>query len=256
MKRTKISIDLRDIPATLHPFLADADVYDSSSHSSAIVLFIEPDYYLKIDSHGALEREALMTAWFHRRGLGPEIARYLRADKDYLLTRSVPGEDCLAYLDDPERLCQVLARTLRSLHELSPAGLPDSARLERYFDSAGDWSKGFWDEHVLMPEFMIHSRKEAWEIMQANKHRLARDTCIHGDFCLPNVILDTSRFNSFIDLAMAGAGDRHIDLYWAVWSLWHNLRTGRYTDFFLDLYGRERFDRDMLRVVAAFEVFG
>lgn len=256
MKRTKTSIDLRDFPAQLHPFLRGADVYDSSSHSNAAVLFIAPDHYLKIDSRGELERESLMTDWFHRRGLGPEIVRYLSADRDYLLTRRVPGEDCLAYLDDPERLCQVLARTLRKLHALFPDGLPDSLLLERYLASAGDWSKGFWDEHVLMPEFMIHSRDEAWEIMQANKHRLKHDTCIHGDFCMPNIILDGGRFRSFIDLAMAGSGDRHIDLYWAVWSLRHNLRTGRYTDYFLDLYGRDGFDHDMLRVIAAFEAFG
>lgn len=256
MKRTRVSIDLRNFPAELRPFLADADIYDSSSHSSATVLFIEPDHYLKIDSRGELKQEALMTDWFHRRGLGPEIVRYLCADRDYLLTRSVPGEDCLACLDDPEQLCQVLAHTLRGLHELSPVGLSDSIRLERYLDSAGDWSKGFWDEHVLMPEFMISSRDEAWETMQANKHRLTHDACIHGDFCLPNIILDGGRFSSFIDLSMAGAGDRHIDLYWAVWSLQHNLKTDRYTDYFLDLYGRDGFDYDMLRVVAAFEVFG
>ena len=64
------------------------------------------------------------------------------------------------------------------------------------------------------------------------------------------------RFSCFIDLAMAGLGDKHIDLYWALWSLQYNLGTEKYTDYFLDLYGRENFEYDMLRVIAAFEAFG
>lgn len=256
MKKIRVGISIQDFPPELHPFLSGADVYDSSSSSSARTLYIDPDYYLKIDERGALRQEALMTDWFHRRGLAPEAVCCLSVDRDYLLTRRAPGEDCLAFLDDPERLCQVLARTLRKLHGLSPAGLPRSTRLERYLASAEDRNGGCWDESVLMPEFMVRSREEAWDIMQTNKHRLRHDVCIHGDFCLPNVILDGGRFSSFIDLPMAGAGDRHIDLYWAVWSLRHNLQTGRYTDRFLDLYGRDNFDQDMLQVIAAFEVFG
>lgn len=256
MKRTRITLKIQDFPAELHPFFAEAEVYDSSSNSCASVLYLCPGYFLKIDGRGELEREALLTARFHSMGLGPEVVRYLPGDRDYLLTRCIPGEDCLSYLDNPEQLCQVLACTLRELHKRPPTELPTSTRLERYLASAENRDGCFWDESVLMPRFMIRSRDEAWDIMQANKHRLSRGTCIHGDFCLPNIILDAGGFRSFIDLAMAGAGDRHIDLYWAVWSLWYNLKTDRYTDRFLDLYGRDAFDYDMLRVIAAFEAFG
>lgn len=256
MKRTKINLAVQNFPAELHPFLFGSEYYDSSSSSCASVLYIHPGYFLKIDSCGELKQEALLTDQFHRLGLGPEVILYLSKDRDYLLTRAVPGEDCLAYLDDPQRLCQVLARALRRLHQLSHTGLPISARLKRYLDSAQSWDGGYWDISVLMPEFMVHSRDEAWKIMQENKHRLGQDTCIHGDFCLPNVILEQGRFRSFIDFPLAGIGDRHIDLYWAVWSLRRNLNTDRYTDYFLDLYGRDNFDYDMLRVIAAFEVFG
>lgn len=256
MKRTKINLSIEDFPSKLHPFLLNAELYDSSASSSANVLYIYPKYFLKIDGRGELKQEALLTEQFHRRGLGPEVVRYLTEDRDYLLTKAIPGEDCLAYLNDPQRLCRVLAAALRELHEQPPAGLPRSMRLERYLASAEDWDGGYWDESVGMPEFVVSTRNEAWEIMQANKHRLRDDTCIHGDFCLPNIILDRGRFRSFIDLPMAGAGDRHIDLYLAVWSLQYNLKTTRYTGRFLDLYGRDGFDYDMLRVIAAFEVFG
>mgnify|MGYP003311110714 CR=1 FL=1 len=89
-----------------------------------------------------------------------------------------------------------------------------------------------------------------------NSSRLQADTLIHGDACLPNVIVKDSAFSAFIDLGMAGRGDKHIDLYWALWSLNFNLKTDAYTDCFLDAYGRENFEYDMLRVIAAFELLG
>lgn len=256
MKRAKIQLSPQDFPAELRPLLSKAELYDSSCHSNARTLFIAPDFYLKIDERGELKREAQMAAWFHRRGLGAEVVQYISRGRDYLLTRSLPGQDGCSWLDDPERLCRALAQTLRELHALSPAGLPRSTRLERYLASAEDRDGGYWDQSVLMPEFTVRSREEAWGVMQANKHRLKSDTLIHGDFCLPNVILNGGQPGSLIDLAMAGAGDRHIDLYWAVWSLWHNLKTDQYTGLFLDLYGRDRFDAAMLPVIAAFEAFG
>ena len=85
---------------------------------------------------------------------------------------------------------------------------------------------------------------------------LRTDTLIHGDYCLPNVMLDDWKLSAFIDVGNGGVGDRHIDLFWGVWTLWFNLKTDKYADRFLDAYGRDAVEREMLRVVAAAEVFG
>lgn len=254
----RIGISLSEFPAELRPFLAGAELFDASGHSGAQVLYAVPDYYLKIHERGELEQEAQNADWLFRQGLGPQVVRYLSGDRDYLLTRRAEGQNGLAWLEEPEALCAALAGALRRLHGLSPAGLPVSPRLDRYRESAEDRDGGYWDESVQMPEFPISSRDEAWAIMQAGKYRLRCDVPIHGDFCLPNVILAEGRFSALIDPALAGVGDRHIDLYWAVWSLWHYLGTGQYTRYFLRCYGAEGRDYDsaMLRVAAAFECFG
>lgn len=62
----------------------------------------------------------------------------------------------------------------------------------------------------------------------------ADDVLIHGDYCLPNVILDRFSFRSFIDVGNGGVGDRHFDLYWGLWTLRYNLKTDRYHERFLD----------------------
>ena len=257
MKKQLISIDLNDFPKELHSYFKGATVYDSSCYSSAIVYYLDTGYYLKVDEVGRLYEEAKLNRLFYNSGFGVEVISYISLDKDYLLTRSAIGNDCTHFLDTPEKLCQVMANTLLKLHSSSWDGFPISSRMQRFGEAArGDISSGEFDSHVLLRCFQINSLEEAWDIMQENVDKLKFDTLIHGDYCLPNIILNDGKFSSLIDFNMSGVGDKHIDLYWAIWSLEYNLKSDKYTDYFLDLYGRDNFDYDMLRVIAAFEVFG
>lgn len=257
MLKRKIEINTDRFPCELQSVFAGANVYDSSSSSNARVYYCDTGYFVKVDSKGELAEEAAHCRLFHSRGLGVEVIAYISEDVDYLVTRSAVGNDLTHYLHDPEKLCEALANVLRMLHGQAIDNVPMSSRHRRYMESAnGDYSGGYYDESVLMDRFSVGSKEEAWAIMQANKERLKPNTLIHGDACLPNVILNDWQFDSFIDFNMAGAGDKHIDLYWAIWSLQYNLKTDKFTDYFLDLYGRENFEMDMLKVVAAFELFG
>lgn len=253
----KIEIDAGSFPSELQRYFAGGNIYDSSGHSGARVYFCDTGYYIKTDTKGELAEEAALGRFFHGKGLGVEVTAYISADQDYLVTKCAAGQDLTHFLDDPKKLCARLADALRMLHGQGIDGAPVSSRYRRYWDSAnGDFSGGYYDESVRMDRFWISSKEEAWDILQANKNRLRADTLIHGDACLPNVIETGGKWETFIDFAMAGAGDRHIDLYWAIWSLQYNLKTDGYTDYFLDAYGRDAFDYEMLKVIAAFEVFG
>lgn len=257
MKKTKIEININDFPRKFHDLLKESNIYDSSSNSGAKVFYIDSGYYLKMDGKGELREEAELTRRFFLKGLGVEMVSYISAEKDYMLTRSAMGEDATHYLDNPEKLCRVLAEILRNLHSQSTKDFPVVTRLQRYIDSVDDaYPMGNYDEFVLMDRFRIGSEQEAWDIIRENKHKLKCDTLIHGDFCLPNVVLDDWKFSSLIDFSMSGVGDKHVDIYWALWSLQYNLKTDAYTDYFLDVYGREYFDYDMLKVIAAFEMIG
>ena len=52
---------------------------------------------------------------------------------------------------------------------------------------------------------------------------------------------------------LAGVGDKHIDLYWVLWSLNYNLKTDKYTDYFLEQYGKENVDMELLKLVKQVE---
>ena len=250
MKRVETKADLNEFPAELHELLQAGKIYDSSCSPEARTLYCEAGYYIKIAPKGALASESMMGRLFHQLGLGAEVLEYLSSDRDYLVTRSADGEDLTHHLEDPENLCRVMAEGLRKLHSQSVAGAPVSAKLSGYADLSA------FNEYLRMDYIGIHSREEAMAVIDANRGRLTSDTLIHGDACLPNIICRDGRFGTFIDCGFGGAGDRHIDLFWAIWSLQFNLKTEDYTDRFLDLYGREKVDMDMLKTVAALELLG
>ena len=261
MKRTKLNQIPECIPHAFRQFIGGAAIYDSSCSPEARVYFIDRDggYYLKTCHRGTLRREAEMTAYFHSIGLGAEVLDYRSMDADWLLTARVVGEDCThgQYLEDPKRLCDTIATQLRALHELDFSGCPVADRMESYLSLAEEnYLSGNYDSSHFPDSFGYRSAEEAWAVLQAGKGEFRREVLLHGDYCLPNIMLDDWRFSGFIDLGNGGVGDRHVDLFWGAWTLGFNLHTDAYRDRFLDAYGRELVDEDRLRVVAAAEVFG
>lgn len=219
MKKTQIQIDINNFPDQLHYIFENTKIYDSSSHPTMTVLYSENGYYIKIGEKGTLTKEAELTRIFQRNKMGVEVVSYISDEKDYMVTRPAKGEDCTHYLSNPERLCEVLADTMKFLHSRPVAEIPVSLCMKTY---------------------------EGLDF-------ISQDTFIHGDFCLPNIILDDWKFSTFIDVGLAGIGDKHIDIYWALWSLEFNLKTDKYSDYFLSLYGKENYDKDVLKKVAEIE---
>ena len=58
-------------------------------------------------------------------------------------------------------------------------------------------------------------------------------TLIHGDYCLPNILVKNDKINGFVDLGGAGIGDPWRDYAWCIWSLEYNLGTKEYTPLFV-----------------------
>ena len=261
MKRTLITVNEADFPLFARPFLRRAKVYDSSCSREAQVLFLDcgKGYYLKRSPLGTLQQEAQMTRYFHEKGLATKALLDYHDDYDWLLTERVVGEDLThaQYLEQPERLCDCLAERLRMLHETSFEGCPVQDRMGAYLALAEtNYQTGHYDHSAFPDSFGYRNEEQAYAALQAGKHALKNEVLLHGDYCLPNIMLDDWRFSAFIDLGNGGVGDRHVDLFWGAWTLYFNLKTDQYRNRFFDAYGRDVIDEDILRTVAAAEVFG
>jgi aminoglycoside phosphotransferase len=62
------------------------------------------------------------------------------------------------------------------------------------------------------------------------------ESLVHGDSCLPNIMVGDNGLSGYIDLGDRGVGDVEGDLSTAVWSLQHNLGPG-FGRRFLTAYG-------------------
>lgn len=261
MKRTLTQVDFDRIPQIFHSYLTDGTIYDSSCSREAQVWFLDRDggYFLKTAQKGALEKEAELTRYFHKKGLAAEVVLYYSENADWLLTTRVAGEDCTdaVYLADPKRLCDTIGLQLRQLHEMDFSDCPVTDHTAAYLALAErNYRNGIFDADLFPDDWGYRSASEAWSVLEREGHLLRSDTLLHGDYCLPNIMLDRWKFSGFIDLGNGGVGDRHIDLFWGAWTLRFNLKTDAYRDRFFDAYGRDKFDPEMLRIVAAAEVFG
>ena len=261
MKRTLIQPNLDHFPTAFHTLLSHATVYDSSCSPEARVYYIEKDggYYLKSAPKNSLAKEAALTRYLHTKQLATEVLAYESTDQDWFLTRRVAGEDCThpIYLSDPKRLSETTGTLLRQLHDLSFTDCPIPQRTQDYLQTARtNYTVGSGDKSYLHPVFHHLSTDQVWQIVENGAPLLKTDTLLHGDYCLPNIMLDDWQFTGFIDLGNGGVGDRHIDLYWGLWTLQRNLNTTLYHDRFLDAYGRERVDPEVLKLVSCIESFG
>ncbi len=260
MKRTAIQPELSTIPAAFHSLLTGAAVFDSSCSADARVFYIEKEggLFLKAAEAGTLKQEAEMDAYFASMGLGPEVLAYQTGEKDWLLTRAVKGEDCTHkdYLADPRKLAEIMAQMLYDLHHRDHSGCPVQNHTERYLRRATEnHAAGRYDASLFPDNWGYASAEEAWAVIEANARYLKTDTLLHGDYCLPNIMLDAWKPSGFIDVGGGGVGDRHVDLFWGKWTLNFNLKTDQYCDYFLDAYGKSHFEPELLRTIAAVEVF-
>jgi len=255
-----ICVDLDDFPAELHSLLSGASLFDSSCSEQARVIYIEKDngYFLKRSQKGSLKREATMTRYFHKKGLGANMLAYISDEYDWMLSEKVQGDDCVAskYLDNPKRLCYTIGERLAVLHSMDFTDCPIQNHTELFLASAKEnMQKGMFDKRKA-EHWGYKSPDEAWSVVESNSHLLKANTLLHGDYCLPNIILNDWQFSGFIDLDNSGVGERHIDLYWGSWTLLFNFKTDKYRDRFFDAYGRDMIDEELLRIIAAFEAFG
>ena len=260
MKLKLINPDLSTFPSQLQPYLQGAQIFDSSCSPMAQVTYIEKDdgYFIKRSKKGSLAREVAMTRYFHQKGLSAEVLEYFQDDVyDWLVTKKIKGFDCTddVYTNQPEKLADTLAERLYLLHQEDFTDCPIQNHTELMLERA---KNGELDESFLKLDglYEISTVAEAQKIVDRFGHELQTDTLLHGDYCLPNVILNNWDFSGFIDIDTGGVGDRHVDLFWGIWTLNFNLGTTNYTERFIDAYSRKLVDQDLLKVVGAVALFG
>lgn len=262
MNRKPVQLNIEEYPEAVADYMKDSVLYDSSCSPQAKVIFInkENGYFLKEAAEGTLKTEALMTRYMHSVKLSEEVLYYGSLHgKDYLLSRKIQGEDCTHpdYLSEPEKLCDTIALLLRELHEMDGKGCPVQDRIRTYTETVKcGFDKRSYEPDLFKGIWQFDSFFDAKRAAKEGLPLLKKEVLLHGDYCLPNIILDNWKFSGYVDLGTGGIGDRHIDIVWGIWTLNYNFGTDRYTNRFIDAYGRDIIEAEKLRMIAAMEMIG
>lgn len=217
------------------------------------------DVFLKVTPKEQMQREAIMTSYLHHKGICPNVLHYSSNDiNDYLVTERIPGSHSASdeYIAHPEHLCDVFGESLLHLHQIAHTDCPVTNGLEEMFIRAErKYQEGKAEKSLLQYMGYTSSETAYKDMVFLYKHAIEDKVIIHGDYCLPNLILQNNKRNGYIDVGYGGVGDRHYDIFWGLWSLQFNLKSADYANRFMKAYGQHVIDQNRLRLCGLLSVF-
>lgn len=183
-----------------------------------------------------LERETRVLRWIDGRLHAPQPVFYLAQGWwEYQLTTEVPGTPSHQLgREERENAVRIMAEALSGIHGLDLRGCP-------YMNTA---------ENRIGEARTSKAAETQWVLNELEDNMPGENLSFtHGDYCLPNIILDGGALSGVIDWDHAGLADPYIDLEACVWSIGYNYGedTERLIQLFLREYGLDELDEAKLQ---------
>jgi aminoglycoside phosphotransferase len=216
--------------------------------------------YLKIEPHRSkfsLFDEKRRLDWLKDRIPVPEALLFAEdeANSYLLLTeiRGVPAIDDSLKTDVP-RVVEQLVEGLKMIHALPLETCPFDTQFEDKIEMARERTlKGLVDEADFDDERQGRSSESVFREMIASVPSERDLVFTHGDYCVPNIILNRGRLNGFVDWAEGGAADRYQDLALLSRSVGNNFGNA-WQKYVFELYGIEP-DHEKIRFYRLLDEF-
>jgi len=235
------------LPQSIRDLTADAPfIPDDLGMSQALRYFVGSRAFLKLqslDHPDSLEAEGQRLSWLGTHLPAADILQYAVTDKhEFLLTSLLPGQSAEAL--EPEQVIPVYAEALARLHQVPIDDCPFDAGLNAKLEEAGHRVEQGWvNELDFEPAYLGMKAVDLFKQF-ASRSRPAEDLVVaHGDYCLPNLLIDSGSLSGLIDTGRLGVADRYLDLALAERSIMHNFG-GDWLPPFYEAYGMPFAQRD------------
>ena len=232
----KIVNNIGPIPTELETLIKDYAVHPVTiGCSDASVFYLhapaKPSFYLKTVLAGfevTFRPEVERLDWLKDRLPVPQVVYYRQNEAGkYLLLSEIAG---LMACDDffkarPLMMVKLLAEGLKKLHSLYISQCPFDSRMNSQLEAARQrMQAGLVDETDFDEKRQGRKATALFEELLRTRPTGEDLVFTHGDYCLPNVILDSTgtALSGFIDLGRSGMADRYQDLALAARSLEFN----------------------------------
>jgi len=187
-----------------------------------------------------LARERDIMVWLSGKLPVPKVVAYHKEDKtEYLVTgalEGLPSHDRKTHVNK-QHLVEALAHQLHQIHAVSIEDCPFDRTPDALISLGRERiAGGIVTQHMIDEVELTGSPERALDEMADRKPTSDKYVFTHGDYCLPNILIENSRASGLIDLGYAGVGDRHRDFECAYYSVRRNLGEEWVTPFF-EAYG-------------------
>jgi aminoglycoside phosphotransferase len=209
--------------------------------------------YLKIKEKTPnfdLKREYSKTLWLSNIFHVPKVLNYsLFDDKEYFLMEELKGYMSYEsqYFESNEQIIKLIAKSLKKLHSIDIFDCPFHETLKTKISKAKyNVDNNLVDESDFDDENLGNSSIELFKKLLSKLPKEEYLVLTHGDYCMPNIIIDNDLNVGFIDLGRFGVADRYQDISLILRSLEDNFNTKNYNELFLSEYGLKEIDNEKL----------
>ena len=224
---------------------ADVFLY---THPEKEVLFLKVRNTQLAPQEADLLAEKTAISWLQGKLNVPEVVcLYVEGGTQYLLMTQIAGLSGVhpETMKDRPNLIREFATGLRQIHSIDIDSCPLDWRMERYISwAAGLIEMGALDTQIPPGKTRAFLRVELTRIM-AGLPKEEDLVFIHGDYCLPNIVIRNGRLSGVIDWGYAGVGDRYLDFVSAAYTIRRNLGP-EWVSLFFEEYGLQKLDEEKL----------
>lgn len=206
---------------------------------------IEDTVYLKIspgDSLPSLREEKKRLQWLDGKLPVPRSLLFAAGEtENFHILSEISGVEASSdfFSGRKREIIEQSAIGLKMFHNLSIENCPFDARLDYKIRAAKErMLKGLVDEEDFDDERSGRRAEDLFEELLASRPPEEDLVFTHGDYCLPNIIIENGKLSGFVDLGSAGVADKYQDIALLTRSVAHNFGEC-WTESVFELYGVE-----------------
>ncbi len=214
----------------------------------------KPTLFLKINDYSGdlfFNKEYEMLKWLKDRISVPDVIYHSNnSEYEFLLLTEIPGKVSYEVFSksDIETNLKILAEGLQIFHALPLAGCPNEFDIDKLIQHAKKrLEQGLINDENFDVRWKHKTPDELFEDVKRLMPKKIDKVVTHGDYCLPNVLINTNELSGFIDLGSAGINDRYYDLAAVSWSISYNFGQ-KWVPYLFEKYGinNDEIDRERM----------
>ncbi len=213
---------------------------DDIGQSGSKVLIFD-DMVLKIRNESfENDNEVKLMKWLRDKVPSPEVICHIKENgTDYLLMSKIEGKmSCdKEYMRNPKKLMDILAESMKMLWSVDISDCPVNMNLDAKLKMAEyNVKNNLVDVENTQPgTFGANGFENPEKLLEWLKNNRPDEDVVlsHGDFCLPNILIENGTLSGFIDIGRMGISDRWNDIAICYRSL---------NDNYIGKYSTEKYD--------------